>query len=131
MGIRTVSEGELDVTPDLSVCNIFLVARSDFSQFTVRRRLVSFSDTEALSLVLSSHGAVEASILSFVNNDGGFDGIGNGRNGESSESTGTVVELKEVSLLVRIPGETEQLCSFSENASSAPLVRLVSTNISE
>ena len=111
--IGAVGESLSHVAPDLAVVLSLLVARSNFSQFTV---LVSSHgrDDGSLGVEGSSQGTIKASALSgdYVDRCSwrGYDD-----HGHSRETTRAHMELKEISLLEGIEGDTVELGSTSFN----------------
>jgi len=95
-----VGEFDSQSAPDRSVFEVGLVAGFDLSSFAVRRNSDGL-DLRGLRVEFSGHGTVEASSLQ------GFHGCGCGRSGP--EGTVTNVELKEVSALVHVESDSEEL----------------------
>jgi len=124
ISVGAVGERGLEVTPDRSVGDLLLVARSELSHFAVRGDLGG-SDLRSLGVELSSHGAVETSGL-LGNN--GFDD-GNGRR-SLRESTSTHVELEEISLGGSVVSDTEDLSTLSDDVLDGPGLGFVVTNAS-
>jgi hypothetical protein len=124
IGVGAVGERGLEVTPDGSVGDLLLVARSELSHSAVRGDLGG-SDLRSLRVELSSHRSVETSGL--LGNNGLDDGNGRRSHGES---TSTHVELEEISLSGGIVSDTEDLSALSDDVLDGPGLGLVVTNAS-
>lgn len=111
--VGAVGESLSHVAPDGAVGHSFLIARSNFSQFTV---LVASHgrDDGSLGVESTSHGTVEASALSDDDVDGGG-WRGYDDHGLSSEATRAHMELEEISLLESVESNTVELGSASLN----------------
>ena len=127
--IGTVGESLSHLTPNGTIGGLLLVARSDFSETAVRFGLISLTSRE-LRFVHATHGAIETTTL----HDNDIDRLGWWRyvnNGDSSQSTGTHMELEEVSLFEVIESNTVELGSVSGNGLGRPFLGFLVSGASE
>jgi hypothetical protein len=123
--IRAVGEAKFQIAPDGSVRGFLLVARGHRFDLTVSRSSLD-RGLRCLLVECSSHGTIEAS---FYSGDFLFSILGSGSLKQGSRAN---MELKEISLSLRIKGDSHHLSSSRDNfGCGVPLLGVVRSNSAE